>query len=193
MTIVTKAGLAAELGISKPRVSQYCARGMPIRSDDKIDREAAIKWIAENHVSLNDQAGAGLARKLAKRGTTKEPLEAWLRPVNQTANPFDQGCLFATLWAARNVSMIAGLAAHESGAPIEIAKRTEEVAAALFASVAADVLRTNKIGPFKDSDDPPIWSADFTRVDWETIAKQQDFGLQCHKIGEGRAGADARD
>lgn len=45
MTITTKAGLAAELGISKARVSQYVQRGLPVRSDGKLDREQALYWI----------------------------------------------------------------------------------------------------------------------------------------------------
>ena len=48
MTITTKAGLAAELGISKARVSQYVQRGLPVLSSGKLDREQALYWIKRN-------------------------------------------------------------------------------------------------------------------------------------------------
>ena len=46
MTIVTKAFLAAELGVTKARVSQYVKQGMPVRKDGKVDRDDAVKWIS---------------------------------------------------------------------------------------------------------------------------------------------------
>lgn len=48
MTITTKAALAAELKVSKSRVSQYLRAGLPVRSDGKLDREASLNWIALN-------------------------------------------------------------------------------------------------------------------------------------------------
>jgi hypothetical protein len=39
--IVSKAELAEELGISRPRVSQMIARGLPVRHDDRVDLELA--------------------------------------------------------------------------------------------------------------------------------------------------------
>ncbi|MFC7332922.1 hypothetical protein [Rhodocista pekingensis] len=69
MTVVTKAGLAAELGISKARVSQYLNRGLPCRPDGKIDREAALNWIGDNIVPtvgrLNARSAAVRSRPVA--------------------------------------------------------------------------------------------------------------------------------
>src|SRR4051812_24107427 len=66
MTIITKAALAAELGVTKPRVSQYVKSGLPVRSDGKLNREEALNWIAQNQLSqTHDDKGANRARKLA--------------------------------------------------------------------------------------------------------------------------------
>lgn len=67
MTIITKAALAAELGISKGRVSQYCAQGLPVRPDGKLNREDALDWV-RNHISAAQHYGKGAAVALgAKR------------------------------------------------------------------------------------------------------------------------------
>jgi hypothetical protein len=62
MTIVSKAGLAAELGITKARVSQYVKRGLPVRSDGKLDREDAVNWVAQNHGNYGRTRAPGVNR-----------------------------------------------------------------------------------------------------------------------------------
>src|SRR3954452_8591719 len=49
MSITSKSALAAELGITRGRVSQYVAAGLPVRSDGRLDREEAIQWVAKNY------------------------------------------------------------------------------------------------------------------------------------------------
>jgi hypothetical protein len=68
MAAITKARLAAELNVSKARVSQYVKRGLPVLGDGKVDLETAVKWVADNHVALNSRdAGANRAAKLVQR------------------------------------------------------------------------------------------------------------------------------
>ena len=70
MTIISKAALAAELSVSKARVSQYLKSGLPERDDGKLDREAALHWISQNLRSGADhRKGPARARALvpAKR------------------------------------------------------------------------------------------------------------------------------
>jgi hypothetical protein len=43
--IITKAELAKELHVSKPRVSNFISRGLSVRHDGRIDLEAACEWI----------------------------------------------------------------------------------------------------------------------------------------------------
>ena len=69
MTVTSKSALAAELGISKARVSQYVLAGMPTLADGKLDREAAIRWIAKkHHQRFGGDHGARRAKKLVREG-----------------------------------------------------------------------------------------------------------------------------
>jgi phage terminase Nu1 subunit (DNA packaging protein) len=44
----TKAAFARTLGVSRSRVTALVKRGLPIRSDGKIDLPPALKWVREN-------------------------------------------------------------------------------------------------------------------------------------------------
>ena len=69
MTIITKAALAAELGLSKARISQYAKNGLPIRSDGKLDRETAVKWLNSKRLNLTSGVkGLGRASAIANEG-----------------------------------------------------------------------------------------------------------------------------
>jgi len=66
MAITTKAALAAELKISKARVSQYVKAGLPVRSDGRLNREDALNWINRTQLSQTyEDKGVVRARKLA--------------------------------------------------------------------------------------------------------------------------------
>jgi hypothetical protein len=45
---VTKAAFARTLGVSRSRVTALVKRGLPVRSDGKIDLPTALKWVCEN-------------------------------------------------------------------------------------------------------------------------------------------------
>src|SRR5215210_603814 len=108
MTIITKSNLAAELGISKARVSQYVAEGLPVRSDGKLNRDDALNWVARNHADYTGQnKGVGRARRLSaerrrsipagrasRNGSSKRPsVPFYLAAVERCENPFDKGAL----------------------------------------------------------------------------------------------------
>ena len=62
-TIITKAELAAVLGLSKARISQLCKReDFPVRPDGRVSREAAVRWYKD----------AGLADRATKRGPKRK-------------------------------------------------------------------------------------------------------------------------
>jgi DNA-binding transcriptional regulator YdaS (Cro superfamily) len=48
MTVVRKSELARRLGVSRPRVSQFVALGLPVRHDGRIDLERACEWVLNN-------------------------------------------------------------------------------------------------------------------------------------------------
>lgn len=72
MTIITKASLAAELGVTKPRISQYIKAGMPVRPDGRLDREAVLNWLERYSVSQTDaDKGANRAHRLAREARNR--------------------------------------------------------------------------------------------------------------------------
>lgn len=45
---VSKSRFAAEVGLSKGRISQLVGQGLPVRPDGKIDRDTALDWMEAN-------------------------------------------------------------------------------------------------------------------------------------------------
>ena len=69
MSVTTKSALASELGITRGRVSQYVSAGMPTLADGKLDREAALRWIAKkHHQRFGGNHGARRAKTLVSEG-----------------------------------------------------------------------------------------------------------------------------
>ena len=69
MSVKTKSALASELGITRGRVSQYVSAGMPTLADGKLDREAALRWIAKKHYRrIGGDHGARRAKTLVSEG-----------------------------------------------------------------------------------------------------------------------------
>jgi len=69
MSVTTKSALASELGITRGRVSQYVSAGMPTLADGKLDREAALRWIAKKHYRrIGGGHGARRAKTLVSEG-----------------------------------------------------------------------------------------------------------------------------
>jgi hypothetical protein len=187
VTVITKAALAAELAISKARVSQYVAEGLPVRSDGKLDREAAVKWIAENHVDYAGQnRGVGRARKLSAERRRSVPthrargnglgghpqVPPYMAAVERCENDFDRGVLAMALHIAYTAgARIAGAAVVE-GAPLQVAYALKGSATMVIVDQITEFCRACEIGPFADSDEPEIYSpAAFHDVDWEFWAK----------------------
>lgn len=42
---ITKAELARQLNLSRPRVTQLCQAGLPVRPDGKLNRMEAVEWV----------------------------------------------------------------------------------------------------------------------------------------------------
>ena len=43
--VITKAELARELGVSRPRVTELCQAGLPVRPNGKLNRMQALNWV----------------------------------------------------------------------------------------------------------------------------------------------------
>lgn len=114
MTVTTKAALAAELKISKARVSQYVKAGMPVRSDGKLNREEALRWVSTNQLSQTyEDKGANRARKLEKPEKRKASTGAMI-------GNYEPEVAVARAILGPAYTLIASTAV-EMGAPIELA------------------------------------------------------------------------
>jgi len=85
--IVNKQDLARRLGVSAPRVSQLVKRGLPVRSDGKLDLTSALAWISAN-VDRTNAAGSKLPAApvvpLAPVPPVNPPFAGAGRSVSQT-------------------------------------------------------------------------------------------------------------
>src|SRR4051794_15061354 len=63
--IVSKAGLARELGVTKGRVSQLLRCGLPVRPDGSIDRDLATSWYKSNVVPHNRERSLAATKRAA--------------------------------------------------------------------------------------------------------------------------------
>ena len=124
MTVFSQANLAAELQISKARVSQYVADGLPVRKDGKLDRETAVKWVSDNHSDFTGNGkGLGRANTLA-RAQRRQPT-ARRAPASHRGDKADP-VLETMVWRVRDWREIR--TRYPGGVRLPI-----EVAAALFA------------------------------------------------------------
>jgi hypothetical protein len=68
--IATKAEFADRVGLTRGRISQLIARGLPVRDDDRIDVEVALRWMEDNldadRRNKGGTAGSGSAPSLAE-------------------------------------------------------------------------------------------------------------------------------
>ena len=67
----TKAEFADRVSVTKGRISQLIAQGLPVRADGRIDVEAGLSWI-ENHLdAARRNKGGGKAARSATLAAAK--------------------------------------------------------------------------------------------------------------------------
>jgi phage terminase Nu1 subunit (DNA packaging protein) len=66
----TKAAFARTLGVSRSRVTALVKRGLPIRSDGKIDLPTALKWVRENVEQTSHFPDRGVNKLNAEAAST---------------------------------------------------------------------------------------------------------------------------
>jgi phage terminase Nu1 subunit (DNA packaging protein) len=59
--------LARHIGVTPQRVGQYCARGLPVRADGKIDLAEALAWIKDNGRPQGAFQDRGVVRVSSRR------------------------------------------------------------------------------------------------------------------------------
>ncbi|GEM_PF-2508854 len=170
MTVITKAELARELRISKARVSQYVAQGLPALENGRLDREAALAWIADN-VEPGRAPGRGAWRAAGLAGAHSRALPDFLRFAEEL-EPADCGAaIMGVSLAYRGAAVGAVLAAH-AGVPM---RTVYSLYCRLKIALAAEVLQIMRdfgFEPGASNEDAPIWLAqDACRPDWAYLAE----------------------
>lgn len=69
--VVTKAAFADELGLSKARVTQLVAKGLPTTANGRIPRRAALAWYEQTITPHRRKA----LRETSTRGSARDELE----------------------------------------------------------------------------------------------------------------------
>jgi hypothetical protein len=88
MPVVTKSMLAARLGVSKARITQFCHLGMPVLPDGKVDLIDAADWIIctiDPGRDVPSLAVVNAKRILARRPALTDAETAVLRKALMTA------------------------------------------------------------------------------------------------------------
>jgi hypothetical protein len=73
---LTKSELAARLGLTKSRISQLAAQGLPVEPDDRVDAVEAARWVLDNLYSMKAAPTRQAARELMTLAHTWNAL-AW--------------------------------------------------------------------------------------------------------------------
>ena len=192
MTIVTKAGLAAELDVTRTRVSQYVKMGMPVRRDGRVDREQALHWIANQFApATGEDKGAVRAYKLLQDGMVRSrqgrrhghreqttsrayagngagmPECPIVRQAKRFSNPVDAGVVVGVLALAYRVPALAAVLAVGAGAPMRSAFALYSAMIVAIARAADEIVEDIGVCP---ADKMGFTSAGFDLPAWDYLA-----------------------
>ncbi|MCJ2048682.1 hypothetical protein [Methylobacterium sp. J-070] len=167
MAITTKAALAAELKISKARVSQYVKAGLPVRSDGKLNREDALNWIQRTQLSQTyEDKGVVRARKLAA-DRPRLMRNAFL------VDGYEPEVALARSIIGRAEAIVAR-SAVEAGATVELAYALSVMVAGALDDAAAQALEARGFEGFAKgfTVGELCGTADFPGPDWPVLARR---------------------
>jgi transcriptional regulator with XRE-family HTH domain len=115
---LTKSELAERLGLSKGRVSQLVAQGLPVEPDDRVDAIEAARWVLDNLYGLKAAPTRQAARELMTLAHTWNALA----------------------YAAAEIPVAVTLAAAELGLTREAAERLAGLALLFWATGPNELL-----------------------------------------------------
>ena len=175
MAITTKAALAAELNISKARVSQYVKAGLPVRSDGKLNREDALNWINRTQLSQTyEDKGVGRARKLVdKPPTAPKPLRSSILSSRLFEGEigYDAHARMSVQHMVRVHPLIVAHAVLEAGGSLEVAYAAAYLAHSPTIQAANVVLHIMEHPWFEDLDAPGQLRTPLREPDWKSLAE----------------------
>ena len=165
MERITKAELARRAGVSKPRVSQLIARGLPVNEDGSITWDDALNWL-NAHSAAKSKIRGNVQDATAPEMDTKSERWAFLDAIE---NPAHRLAVKGVMQLSYEVPALACLTMLDAGIPVATAKSMFHQLALVAMEQAAEVLA--QIEPFKTfGDDAPVWDMDaFWLPAWEKI------------------------
>lgn len=99
----TKAEFATRIGVTKGRVSQLIAQGLPVRADGQIDIETGLAWIENNLDAARRNKGGGTAARAATLAEAKRMHEIVKVQRARLAYEHEKGDLIDAADAERTV------------------------------------------------------------------------------------------
>jgi hypothetical protein len=168
---LSKSELALRLGLSKSRVSQLVAQGLPVEPDGLVDALAAARWVLDTLCDLKAEPTRQAARELLRQ---VDPADAepgdidWLGPVDMA-------------WVLREVAIAAVLAGAEVGMRREAAERLADLVALFFWGSMNEPLKAEGLpeGIPADLDAVLAWRE---RVNWPALFGPDSASLVAGKI-----------
>ena len=175
MAITTKAALAAELKISKARVSQYVKAGLPVRSDGKLNREEALNWINRTQLSQTyEDKGVVRARKLVEKPRTPPKPPRSTIPSDRLFEGeigYDAHARLSVQHMVRVHPLIVAHAVLEAGGSLEVAYTAAHLAHSPTVQAAGLVLHIMEHPAFDDLEEPgELELHDLCEPDWKSLA-----------------------
>jgi hypothetical protein len=176
MAITTKSALAAELGITKARVSQYVRRGLPVRSDGRLDRTSALNWLAQHQIGVaGEDKGANRAHEIVRRERQAKSAKPSPTPLPQAAaepTPFEVGLHVGVSHVMRPHMLAVAWAVLEAGGSLEVAYSAAHLVHSPLIQAATLTLREMGHRQFQSDDCelgvPPDW---YIEPDWAALAE----------------------
>jgi transcriptional regulator with XRE-family HTH domain len=153
---LSKSELAARLGLSKGRVSQLAAQGLPVEPDDRVDAIEAARWVLDNLYSMKAAPTRQAARELMTLAHTWNALA----------------------YAAAEIPVAVVLAAAEMGLTREAAERLAGLAL-LFWAIEPNELLTETGGPELLLPHPEAWQG---QINWAELFGPDGASLVAGKI-----------
>ena len=122
-SVETKTAFAARVGLTRGRVSQLIAEGLPVRADGRIDVETGLAWIEDNldPARRGKGCGAGKSATLAEARRLHEIVKvqrARLAYDRERGTLIDAGSAERTVFARAKAERDAHLAWAQRAAPV---------------------------------------------------------------------------
>jgi hypothetical protein len=166
---LSKSELAARLGLSRSRVSQMLAQGLPVEPDGRVDAVAAARWVLANLFDPKAEATRQAAWKIIAAARAKP---SGLAPALGFEEPLHQGFVLAALLTLREAPIAAILALAEVGVPRAQAGRAADLLVVLLWDVLNKHARALGLpdhrgdGPIYAATDMLAWRAE---VNWPAL------------------------